>query len=201
MKKLTALVFVLAVAAFWIMSTAAALADGSTEPDEPPSVPTETEIIVLECTPDEDAEVGAISRPMPTVYCYQWPQSTLDMFARGYWKLDTMEEKLAFTIVAINRYLNAAKRADGKLLFSTNGTLEGVVTKAGEFEFYDPKAYVSKDNLDLAEWFLNACMTARLTKKYTGYAIPSNALYFGKTSEGKVALYVDLGEPPILVYK
>lgn len=123
------------------------------------------------------------------------------MFAKGYWALDTMNEKLAFTIVSINRFLNQDKRSDGKLLFSTDGTLKGVVTKEGEFDFYDPDAHLSKDNQDLAEFFLNVCMTARLTKEYTGYAIPSNALYFGKTSAGEVALYSELGEAPIFVFK
>ena len=203
MKKLTLLILVLAIAAFELFSAAAALAEGTTEPAEPPPVQTEQadpSVIVIEADPDDDAEIGSVERPTPTVYCYQWTQSTLDMFARGYWKLDTMEQKLAFTIVSVNRFLNAEKRSDGKLLFSTDGSLEGVVTKFGEFEFYDPNSHISKDNLDLAEFFLNVCMTARLTKEYTGYAVPSTALYFGKTSDGKVALYAELGEPPIYVY-
>ena len=172
-----------------------ALAEG-----EDAATPT-PEVIVITPNPMPTPEPEKIERPQKVVYSYQWTQETIDMFARGYWKLDTLEEKLAFTIVSVNRFLNADKRSDGKLLFSTDGTLKGVVTKAGEFEFYDPESHLSKDNQDLAEFFLNVCMTARLTKEFTGYAVPSNALYFGKTASGEVALYANLGEAPIFTYQ
>jgi hypothetical protein len=197
LKRLAVLLVTVAMISTSVTFKCTALAEETT-----PEVPTPTpEVEVIVITPAVPTpEPQKMERPKTVVYCYEWVDEFVEDMAKAYWCLDTFEEKLAFTITVVNRYLSGAVRADGKLLFG-DGTIEGVLKKSGEYEFFSEDSYASKDNKELAEYLLNACMTARLTKEYTGYAIPSNALYFGTLEDGTVALYSELGREPIYKYQ
>ena len=122
-------------------------------------------------------------RPIPTLHCYDWKLNEIETVAQAFWGLNTSAEKFGFAGVVVNRYMCGKAREDGRLVFGT-GTLVSVVEQKNEFAFYSRKAPITKENKELAEFYLNIHMTHYLTKAYTGYMFPTNALYFGWDDSG-----------------
>lgn len=164
----------------------AAMAD---EAQTPTPEPLATIVIEAEPTPTP----YKMARPQTVVYDYQIGGSYIETVARAMYGLDTAQEKLAFAFLVINRLFCYEQRGDGKYLFARDIT--GIVEQAGEFEFYDPDAPLTDENLELAELGLNAQMTFIMTKQYTGYIFPSTLLYMG-WENGEVVFYTEIGGEP-----
>lgn len=179
-------IIVLSILATSRMSDTAALAE------EAPTQTPEAEVIQMNA--EETPEPDKMPRPIPTICCYDWTVAEVEAMARGFYGLDTSDEKFGFCGVVVNRFFSKALRLDGKLLFG-DGTFIGVIEQQDEFRFYDKEAPATKENMELAEYFMNVHTTARLTNAYTGYAFPGTALYFG-WYDGVPVVYTELhGEP------
>ena len=129
-------------------------------------------------------------RPQAVIYDYHIGRSYIETVARGMYGLNTTKEKLAFAFLVINRLFCDAQRKDGNYLFARDIT--GIVEQAGEFDFYDPDAPLTDENLELAELGINAQMTFIMTKEYTGYIFPSTLLYMG-FDNGEAVFYSEIG--------
>ena len=198
-KRAAALAIVLAIAAFELMCAAGSSAEGSadTEPPPAPTVTPEVEIVVIESDPAQDAEIGGVERPKVTINEYQWSEETLRTMAKFLYSFDTFRDKFLASGVVVNRWLSGMTKDDGTPLWG-KGTPESVITQRGEFAFYNPKARVTEENLEWAEFMLNVHATRNLTKKYTGYVFPSNVIYLGWLPDGQLAAYVNLGGNPFI---
>lgn len=184
-RSVALMVFTLLITAGYGMLAfhTAAYAD---EPPAPTVTPEPLQTIVIDVDPTPEPE--RVSRPQPVIYDYQIGKGHVETVARAMYGLDTTKEKLTFAFLVVNRLFCAEMRGDGQRLFPQDIT--EVVEQAGEFEFYDPNAPVTKENLGLAELGLDIQMTAILTKEYTGYAFPSSLIYMG-WENGEVAFYTE----------
>lgn len=158
------------------------------EPPAPTATPEPLQTIVIEAEPTPEPE--QFPRPQPVIYDYGIGKAHLETVAKAMYGLDTAQEKLGFAFLVVNRLYCDELRADGKRLFAQDIT--GVVQQAGEFDFYDPDATVTEENLELAELGLNIQLTAILTKQYTGYVFPPSLLYMG-WENGEVVFYTERG--------
>lgn len=163
----------------------AALADAEPTPTVTPEL-SHIFVISYEATPEPER----MPRPQPVINDYQIGKGYIETVARAMYGLDTANEKLAFAFLVVNRLYCEDQRVDGKYLFARDIT--GIVKQAGEFEFYDPDAPVTDENMELAELGLNMQMTAYLTKQYTGYVFPPSLLYMG-WENGEVVFYTERG--------
>jgi len=134
-----------------------------------------------------------MQRPQAVVYDYKMGRTHIEAVARGMYGLDTPAEKFGFAFLVVNRACCTEKRADGKYLFAR--TIAEIVAQPGEFDFYDPGAPLTDENLDYAEFAINVQLTSILTKEYTGYAFPSTLLYMG-WENGEVVFYTERGGEP-----
>lgn len=198
-KRASVLAIVLAIAAFELLCAAGSLAEGSADAEPPPAavVTPEVEYVVINSDPAQDAEVVNVPRPEVTINQYQWSDETLQTMARFLYAFDTFRDKFLASGIVVNRWLSGKTKPDGTPLWG-KGTPESVITQRGEFAFYNPKARVTDENLEWAEFMLNVHTTRDLTKKYTGYAFPCNVIYLGWTAEGQLAAYVNLGGEPFI---
>lgn len=164
-----------------------------TIPDAAPA-----QVVTIRYTPAE--EIQPVQRPIPTIHDYEIGADTLEKYARAFWGLNTNDEKFAFAGIAVHRALCTEKDADGSLRFesATGNRFMGVIT-ASEFAFYRDDAPASKENLALAELYINVHLTMVMTKQYTGFAFPSWALYMGWTSDHTCAVYDEIGGNEFLV--
>lgn len=158
------------------------------EPPAPTATPEPLQTIVIEAEPTPEPE--QVPRPQPVIYDYGIGKAHLETVARAMYGLDTAQEKLGFAFLIVNRLYCDELRADGKRLFAQDIT--DVVQQPGEFDFYDPDASVTEENLELAELGLNIQMTSILTKQYTGYVFPPSLIYMG-WENGEVAFYAERG--------
>jgi hypothetical protein len=198
-KKAFALTLVLAIAAFELVCAAGSLAESSADAEPPPEaiVTPEVERVVIESDHAQDAEIVNVTRPEVTINQYQWPDETLRTMAKFLYSFDTFRDKFLASGVVVNRVFCGMTKDDGTPYWG-DGTVEGTITKRGEFEFYNPKAKVTEENLEWAEFMLDVHATRNLTKKYTGYIFPSNVIYLGWTADGQLAAYVKLGGKPFI---
>jgi len=164
----------------------AAMAD---EAPTPTPEPLATIVIRVEATPTPTR----VPRPQTVIYDYQISNSAVETVARAMYGLDTAQEKLAFAFLVINRLFCYDQRGDGKYVFARD--IAGIVEQAGEFEFFNPDAPLTDENLELAELGLNAQMTFIMTKAFTGYIFPSTLLYMG-WENGEVVFYTERGGEP-----
>ena len=164
---------------------AAALAD---EAPTPTATPEQVQTIVISMEPTPEPE--RVARPKPVIFDYQIGKSHIETVARAMYGLNTAKEKLSFAFLVINRLYSNELRANGKYLFARD--ISGIVKQPGEFDFYNPDAPITDENLELAELGLNAQMTAYFTKQYTGYIFPTTLLYMG-WENGSVVFYTERG--------
>lgn len=156
----------------------------------------EAEIQRVDMNAEEYPAETPLPKPIPTLCLYDWTPDEVETVARAMYGLNTSAEKFGFVGVAVNRFMCRTTREDGALIFGA-GTLTSVVTQAKEFAFYSRKAPTTKENVELAEFYLNVHMTHYLTKAYTGYLFPTNALYFGWDENRNPVVRSSIGAEPL----
>lgn len=198
----TAVLVTLVLAIFQLLPRQEKAALGASEETPAQSSPIELsptpEMIEIELA--EEMERVVVTPPIATVNSYDWSAETLKVFARGMYGLNSWDEKFGYVLTAVNRYLSGKLKEDGTPMFG-DGTLEGIASQQREYNFYDKHAPITGENLDLADFMLNACFTYRLDGTYTGFPFPIGALYFGWTEDKRPAVYSEVrGTPFVLSY-
>ena len=172
-----------------------AMADGTTILTDPTPTPM-PEVVQLDAEPTP--EFTAMPKPIATICCYDWDEITLNTIARGMYGLETWNEKYGYVLTSVNRYLSGDKDIDGKPLYGS-GSLIGIASNQSEFFFYDEHANITKENLELANFMLNAAFTERFTCYFTGFPFPTNAVFFGWNNDDKPIVRCEKGGEPFLL--
>ena len=138
-------------------------------------------IVIAPVTTPEPPAIPAPPTPRPAAvnYCtYKWTAGDIDTTAQAYWKYcNTDAEKAAYTMAIVNRVMSDDPRFPD--------TVEGVVTKDGEFDI--ATARCTDRNRALAEVNLNRCMTEWLVGS-AGVVVPKTAVYVDRV-DGVLTMY------------
>lgn len=147
------------------------------------------EVVTVELDADE---LIPFPKPTATICCYDWDELTLNTIARGMYGLNNWNEKYGYVITAVNRYLSGDKDEKGAPLYGS-GTLTGIASNRSEYFFYDKHSEITEENLQLANFMLNAAFTERFTCYFTGFPFPSKAVYFGWNDDGQPVVRCEKG--------
>ena len=174
---LAAIAIVLAVSAFTVPSNAIAAPDTTPEP-----TPEATPIVVyiaMEPTPEPPA--AATQEPKQiTITEHDIPAADIETIARLLWMspLRNKTAKAALAWVVMNR----VSSSDFPDTIAENVTLQ-------EFAFYDKRAHLSDENMELARLVINQWMSEN-DGNHAGRPIPKTALFIRFTGDKNRTLEV-----------